>query len=676
MIGFPLTASETVIGAVELYFGEPINIDNDTMMVLASIGRQIGQYLVRRQAEEDNRWLAAVVHSSVDAIIGLGVEDTIETWNDGAKRLYGLDAKDVLGTGVGLIVPPEKLTELHDRIQCAKKGGGIQSFETEHMHRNGEVVYVSVSVSPVYDQDGKVNGTSMIARDISDKKEAEKRVSEFYSTVSHELRTPLTSIRASLGLMEGGKAGELPKKGQQLVHIARTESDRLIRLINDILDLRKLEAGKLDLKLQSWDARELVHATVSGISSMADASSVSIEVEGELDCKVRCDRDRFIQVLTNLVSNAIKFSPADNKVIVRGEQLYKTMRFAVVDRGPGIPEDQAPKLFGKFQQLDSSDTRSKGGTGLGLAISKGIVQEHGGTIGFETEIGRGSTFWFEIPLAECTAEDTKPQDRILQDVLLLEDDEQLCQVLTHVLEPDGYRVLVARSIAEAEKILEDRIPKVVLLDIQLPDGNGLDFVEKLRRTTATRNLPIIVLTGRDPDQEVFNKPMVIDWLKKPFDVNKLESSIQIAIRAGALRTMTVLVVEDDPPTRESVVEHVKSLGLRSVEAVDGLSAIESVHKSHPDLIILDLGIPKMDGFEVISKLRKESARETPLIVYTNRDLRAEDKERLSLGLTKYLLKSRTTENQFLSAMRELLGGIVSVADSGGFAPVEDPKATK
>jgi PAS domain S-box-containing protein len=667
MVGFPLTANESVAGAIELYFAEPINLDDETMMLLASIGRQIGQYVVRRQAEDDNMRLAAVVQSSADAIMGLADDNTISSWNDGAQRLYGLEAEEVLGKDVGLIVPTEKLKEIYDRVLCARQGG-IQSFETEHTHRNGSVVHVSVTVSPVYDQKGLINGTSMIARDISDKKEAERRVSEFYSTVSHELRTPLTSIRASLGLMEGGKAGELPKKGQQLVHIARTESDRLIRLINDILDLRKLEAGKLELNIQSWNARTLVSTTIQGVKPLADGASVSLEVEGDLDCEIHCDRDRFIQVLTNLVSNAIKFSPCDSNVRVRGEPLYQTMRFAVIDNGPGIPEDQMHKLFGKFQQLDSSDTRSKGGTGLGLAISKAIVEEHGGTIGFETKVGEGSTFWFELPLA--SSETANVSNRVMHDILVLEDDEKLCEVLMHALEPDGYRVHAARSIAQAEKLLQKLIPAVILLDVVLPDGDGLEFAERLRHSKQTRNLPIIVITGCEADQEIFNKPMIIDWLKKPFDLGRLETSLDIAVRAGALRTMTVLVVEDDLPTREQVVGHVNSLGLRAVEAVDGLSAIESVHKSHPDLIILDLGIPHMNGFEVVAKLRKESAREIPLIVYSNRELRAEDKERLSLGLTKYLFKAKTTSKDFLSAMRELLGGIVPPVDSGSFSAIK------
>jgi PAS domain S-box-containing protein len=669
-VAFPLTADETATGAIELYFADRSLVDDETMIVLASLGRQIGQYVIRRQAEDENRRLASVVRSSADAIIGVAEDQTINSWNEGAKRLYGSSLGDVKGKDISLIVNGDASDEMAELLRRAREEGLIEGHETVHQRKDGSAIDVSLSISPIYDQAGNIFGESVIARDISDKKAAETRVSEFYSTVSHELRTPLTSIRAALGLMEGGKAGELTAKSKQLVHIARTESERLIRLINDILDLRKLEAGKLELKLQVWRPDELVRAAVRGIKAMADSAGVSIEISGDFEPKVSCDRDRFIQVLANLISNAIKFSTSGSKVEVRGEPRGEVLRIAVVDHGPGISADQMSKLFGKFQQLDSSDSRSKGGTGLGLAISKEIVEQHGGAIGLDSEFGKGSTFWFELPLLPETKEDSSAQSMLCNDVLLVEDDEQLRNVLTHVLVPEGYRILPARTIAEAEKILKECSPKVILLDVQLPDGNGLEFADKLRNREDTKDLPIIVITGRDQDGDSFNKPMLIDWLRKPFDITRLEMALTIAVRAGKLKTMTVLVVEDDLPTRETIVEHVKSLGLRCLEAADGSSAIDSVHKEHLDLIILDLGIPNMDGFEVVASLRKENIKEIPLLVYTNRDLSKEERDRLTLGLTLHLSKSHTSEAEFRAAVRELLLGIVPVVDSGGYPTLE------
>lgn len=396
---FPLIAEERVAGVIELFFEDGVMVESETETLLESVSRQIGQYLVRKQAEEENKRLAALVLSSADAIIALSADRTIDSWNEGAQRLYGYESAEVIGKPVSILLAPEKTDEFEELLEQIYENKRVENVENVHRHKNGSPVYVSLSLSAVNDEQGNMTGISISGRDISEKKEAEKRVSEFYSTVSHELRTPLTSIRASLGLMEGGKAGELAVKAQRLVQIARTESERLIRLINDILDLRKIEAGKLDLKVERTDADELVAATIDSIKSMAEAAGVKLKTEGDFHCELLCDRDRLTQVLTNLISNAIKFSPKDSAVLVRGEKQDHALRLSVVDAGPGIPADQITKLFGKFQQLDSSSTRSKGGTGLGLAISKALVEQHGGKIGLDTEVGKGSTFWFETPIS-------------------------------------------------------------------------------------------------------------------------------------------------------------------------------------------------------------------------------------------------------------------------------------
>jgi signal transduction histidine kinase len=246
-----------------------------------------------------------------------------------------------------------------------------------------------------------VTGAVLTFRDVTQRKEAERRVSEFYSTVSHELRSPLTSIRGALGLMEGGKAGEFSPKAMRLIKIAKEECDRLIRLINDILDIRKIEAGKLQLFLKEENVADIFKATVNGIKAMADEAHVALTVADiDPDMAVLCDRDRLIQVMTNLIGNAIKFSPAGKKVRVFAEAVEresgKYVRLSVSDNGPGIAEDEKEKLFQLFQQLDSSDSRPKGGTGLGLAISKALIEQHGGTIGLDSTVGEGSTFWFEL----------------------------------------------------------------------------------------------------------------------------------------------------------------------------------------------------------------------------------------------------------------------------------------
>jgi signal transduction histidine kinase len=223
-------------------------------------------------------------------------------------------------------------------------------------------------------------------------------VHEFYSMVSHELRTPLTSVHASLRIMEGGLVGPLSDKVKQLVRIARAESDRLIRLINDILDIRRLEAGMLELKPRELEVVKLVELCLAEMKGMADNAGITLVSDIKWLGVFNADQDRTMQMLDNLLSNAIKFSPSGAEVRVTVEKVEDNVRLTVSDNGPGIAAEQQGKLFHKFQQVDSSDSRPEGGTGLGLAITKAIAEQHGGTVGMESELGKGSKFWIELPI--------------------------------------------------------------------------------------------------------------------------------------------------------------------------------------------------------------------------------------------------------------------------------------
>ncbi len=323
--------------------------------------------------------------------------------NSQIEKLFGYSRSELSGQPVEIFVPEEfraKHTQYVSEFVKHPVERPIGTYLDLHgQHKNGTKIPVDISLALLSQNHDHFILASII--DITERKEAEKRVSEFYSAMSHELRTPLTSIGGALELLVTEQVGRLSAKTTELVNVAYVESQRLIRLVNDILDIRKIEAGKLELNSKKSLISTLINQTLDEIRNMEANFNVSIVKQICDDLEITCDEDRFIQVLTNLLSNAIKFSPAGSEVTIM-EKITEpnVVRISVIDNGLGIPSNLQHKLFGKFQQLNQVGSRSKGGTGLGLAISKAIVEQHKGRIGVESEEGKGSTFWFELPLQQ------------------------------------------------------------------------------------------------------------------------------------------------------------------------------------------------------------------------------------------------------------------------------------
>jgi two-component system, chemotaxis family, CheB/CheR fusion protein len=318
--------------------------------------------------------------------------------NQAFLDLSGYPIEEVLGKNCRFLQGPNRDQPELDELRTALKEG-IPFIATLRNYRyNGSLFWNELSISPVRDKSGKVINYIGVQNDVTARREAERRVSEFYSMVSHELRTPMSSIRASLGLIDDGSAGDASPQVTRLVRIALQNAERLLKLVDDILDLKKIESGKLRLNTTLVDPKQLVTDAVSSLSPQAEQARVKLETDAEGQRQFLGDPHRISQVLINLISNAIKFSSPETTVSVKVEQDGRLIRFSVKDQGPGIDVADFEKLFVKFQQLDSSDTRSQMGSGLGLAISKTIVELHGGKIGLNSEKGAGSTFWFNLPM--------------------------------------------------------------------------------------------------------------------------------------------------------------------------------------------------------------------------------------------------------------------------------------
>ncbi len=576
-------------------------------------------------------------------------------WNQGAERAYGYTRDEALGQIAHDLLRTTYSGSRQAVVEILERDGYWEG-ELVRAKKDGAQLIVGSRWVLQRDDKGAPRAILELSSDITRRKEVQRMKDEFVSIVSHELRTPLTSIRGALGLLEGGVVGELPGEALELVKIARSNSDRLIRLVNDILDLEKMEAGKLELDPREISARAVIDGVVRALETLAQQAELRVRVEAPPELRLVADEDRVTQLLTNLVSNAIKFSPPNTTVTVSAERRGpRTVRLAVRDQGPGIPPDQLGKLFGKFQQVDASDQRRRGGTGLGLSISKAIAEQHGGAIGVETLPGKGALFWADLPAkAVSTMRSVAHGPRRL--VLLVDARGTLSQALSPLLAEEGCVVARASDLAEAERWLDNSHPAAVIVDVDLPDSHALDIVEALSRRFTPDESPTIVLTGRLPDDDRRAAPLPVEWVLDPLDDQSIKHALRWGRRKGGVPR--VLLIEDDAGFRTVMAARLRTLGVEVLEAGDAESALEAVRTTAPDLIVLDIGLPGRDGFDVVAELRQERARSTPLIVYTARDLGHEERVELSLGITRWLTKSRTDEEHFVQAVRELLSGLL------------------
>ncbi|MEN9229497.1 MAG: PAS domain S-box protein [Thermostichus sp. DG02_5_bins_236] len=344
----------------------------------------------RKLAEEQLARLAAIVEFSVDAIFSTDLQGVVTSWNRGAEHLYGYSAAEAIGIPIQSLILGEELNLDPAHVEDAR--------ETVHRNRLGESLEIFLSVSPICNPQGEWIGLSWIARDIREKRELERMKREFVSIVSHELRTPLTAIHGSLTALNTGKLGSLTPAGERLLQIAEQSTTRLIKLINDILDLERLESGKVSLNLQICPIQEILFRSIETVQMVAEQDNIQIHFEAQPHLQVQGDPDLLIQVFTNLLSNAIKFSPKLGKIWLYTNQEGEQVHIRIQDQGRGIPQEKLEQIFERFQQVDASDARKKGGSGLGLAICRLIVQQHDGRIWAESESGKGSTFHILFPL--------------------------------------------------------------------------------------------------------------------------------------------------------------------------------------------------------------------------------------------------------------------------------------
>ncbi len=350
--------------------------------------------------ETSQKRFSGILSIADDAIIAIDGDHNITLFNQGAERIFGYRGDEILGKPLALLLPP-RFVHAHDRhiynfsrSQAAARRMGERQ-EIYGRRKDGTEFAAEASISKLDLEMGPI--CTVILRDISDRKHIEQMKDEFVSIVSHELRTPLTSIHGSLGLLASGLLNANSEAGQRLLKIAVNSTDRLVRLINDILDIERIESGRVKMENQLCSVPDLITAAVNEIQGIADKAQIKLSVS-TVAAELRGDRDRIVQTLTNLLSNAIKFSPMGSTIFITTKPQNQSIQFTVQDQGRGIPPEKLEMIFERFQQVDSSDSRNHEGTGLGLSICHSIVSQHGGTIWVESTLGQGSSFHFTLPL--------------------------------------------------------------------------------------------------------------------------------------------------------------------------------------------------------------------------------------------------------------------------------------
>jgi PAS domain S-box-containing protein len=445
----------------------------------------------------------AIFNSAKDGMIVLNGSGSIESLNPSAAGMFGYAPQDLLRRDIGFLyeVAPDR-GQIESFLRRLKANGDKSTGEVQEFvgrRRDGAIFPLEVSVSPVLLADTTL--FVAVCRDISERREIEQIKGEFVATVSHELRTPLTSIAGSLGLITGGAVGTIPAKALRLIQIAQSNSARLVRLINDILDIEKIEAGRMTFDIKPIALDHILRRAVRDNAGFAAEFGVQIELEPPpADAAVLADEDRLTQVITNLLSNAVKFSPPGGTVQLRVAPLDRRFRISVADHGEGIPEAFRERIFGKFAQADNSDTRAKGGTGLGLSIVREIVTRLGGSVSYDSRVGEGTTFHIDLPAASIVstpAGATGPRDRTgFPGILHLDDDPDMLRVLSSVFE-DRAELFSTPSVVEARAAIRHTGFDAAILDIGLADGSGLEIVPLLRARSAT--MPIVVFTAQEVD---------------------------------------------------------------------------------------------------------------------------------------------------------------------------------
>jgi len=622
-----------------------------------------------------------LVEAAPDAILEVDRTGLIRLANLEAENLFRCSRADLLGKPVEQFVPGRFRnghTADRDRYNAhpSKRAMG-SGLDLWALRADGTEVPVDINLSPI--TVGEEVRIMCVVRDITDRKRAEEEIralnqtlehrnseverasqlkSEFLASMSHELRTPLNAIIGFSDLLAEQSAGDLNDKQMRYTGHIGQGARHLLNLINDILDLSKIEAGRVELRIETFPAADAIDEVLTAIRPIADKKKLILQADISPALKISADRTQFKQILYNLLSNAVKFTPEDGRVEIAAHAEANLSRIRVTDTGIGIAFEDTETIFESFRQIAATTKGVREGTGLGLAITKRLVEAHRGRIWVESQPGQGSSFFVELPARqerrgaeEATAAhgaSTAPRPKPL--VLIVEDDEPAKELLATYLESEGYEAAWATTGADALEQAARLAPDAITLDLLLPDGNGLKTLHQLKSDPATAHIPVIVVSILDERGMGFALGAA-EYLTKPVEKEKLVAAVRKLIPASKSEPR-VLVIDDNVETRDLLAAILEAEGYGPLLAASATEAFEILGRIRPDAILLDLLMPEMDGFELLARIKQDqSFRDLPVLILTAKSLTDQDLRKLAGKTHGIFLKGSTWKEALLDQLR-------------------------
>ena len=619
---------------------------------------------------------------SVDMFCVAGFDGFFKNVNPSWQNTLGFTTEELLQKPYMEFIHPDDRQATVAKAEGLENGEVTLAFENRYLCKDGSYKWLLWNAVSVPEQ--KV--IYAVARDITERKRSEEErqkfmvsletanrelelrnreveratqlKSKFLASMSHELRTPLNAIVGFSDLLADGTPGQLNDKQQRFVNHIKQGSAHLLQLINDILDLSKIEAGQLELRCEQFLVKEALPEVLSTIRPLAMAKNIQVQQKLGTDRPVYADRVRFKQILYNLLSNAVKFTPKGGRIEIDCFESVNQVCLSVTDTGIGIrPEDQQI-VFEEFRQVEGSPDAVNEGTGLGLAITKRLVEQQGGKISLSSEPGKGSRFTFTLPAGSNTfrPEPTNPPNSLPATtsggsgkplVLVVDDEASARELLASYLNPE-YRIAIAESGAEAVNKAHQLRPDAITLDLSMPGGSGFEALVTLKKNPKTANIPIIIVSMVDQEKVGFALGAA-DYLIKPIRKPVLLEAIRKHVPPQGNDDSKILLVDDDPRTLEMLEESLRSAGYETQSVQSGARALEVLSSKLVSAVLLDLLMPGMDGFEVIRHIRQEATlKELSIFVMTGKSLTPEESALLARDTQALLQKNGSWQQQLIA----------------------------